>query len=89
AALTSGQIRAAGLDVFECEPPRSGIEQLPNVTLAPHSLAWTSEMSRGNGNSCVRAVIDVVSGRVPDYVVNRGVLSLPAFVERLQRWAGR
>lgn len=83
AALRSGGIRAAGLDVFVEEPPTSGIETLPNVTLAPHSLAWTSEMSSGNGNSCVDAILAVAAGREPRFVVNRDVLAEAAFRERL------
>lgn len=84
AALESGTIRAAGLDVFEEEPQTSGIERLTNVTLAPHSLAWTAEMSRGNGESCVQAVLDMASGRIPQFVVNRAVFEEPMFTTRLE-----
>ncbi|GAA1390295.1 2-hydroxyacid dehydrogenase [Luteococcus peritonei] len=83
AALTDGTIRAAGLDVFEEEPQTSGIEQLDNVTLAPHSLAWTSEMSLGNGNSCIDAILAVSTGQEPSFVVNREVLTEAAFTRRL------
>ena len=83
-ALTSGGIRAAGLDVFESEPQTSGIERLPNVTLAPHSIAWTSEMSLGNGNSCIDALLAVAAGQAPRFVVNRDVLTQPAFEQRLK-----
>ena len=85
-ALTSGGIRAAGLDVFESEPQTSGIERLPNVTLAPHSIAWTSEMSLGNGNSCIDALLAVAAGQAPRFVVNRDVLTQPAFEQRLKEW---
>lgn len=87
AALESGGIRAAGLDVFEDEPQTSGIEKLPNVTLAPHSIAWTSEMSLGNGNSCIDSLLAVAGGRAPTFVVNRDVLDAPAFVNRLKEWS--
>ena len=83
-ALRTGGIRAAGLDVFEEEPVTSGIETLDNVTLAPHCLAWTSEMSRGNGNSCIDAILAVASGRPPTYVVNRDVLGRAGFIARLE-----
>lgn len=83
----AGGIRAAGLDVFEDEPQTSGIEHLPNVTLAPHSIAWTSEMSLGNGNSCIDALLAVANGEPPRFVVNRDVLGEPAFTTRLKEWA--
>lgn len=84
-ALRNGTIRAAGLDMFEDEPPTSGIEQLPNVTLAPHSIAWTSEMSSGNGNSCIDAILAVRDGHDPKFVVNRDVLAKPSFRDRLSK----
>ncbi|KPI18386.1 Phosphoglycerate dehydrogenase [Actinobacteria bacterium OK074] len=90
-ALRTGGIRAAGLDVFEREPLAAGhpLLSLDNVTLSPHALAWTDEMSTGNGGSAVRAVLEVAAGRVPPYVVNREVLDSAQLAIRLGRLAAR
>jgi phosphoglycerate dehydrogenase-like enzyme len=90
-ALRRRRIRAAGLDVFETEPPAPGhpLLALDNVILSPHALAWTDEMSAGNGGSAVRAVLDVAAGRVPRFVVNRAVVDEPRLVDRLGSWAAR
>ncbi len=84
-ALQNGTIAAAGLDVFEDEPVDNELLALDNVTLSPHCLAWTDEMSMGNGSSCVRAIIDVASGVAPQFIVNRAVADSALFKERLSR----
>ncbi|KOG42415.1 NAD(P)-dependent oxidoreductase [Streptomyces resistomycificus] len=84
-ALRAGRIRGAGLDVFETEPPApdNPLLSMDNVVLSPHSLAWTDEMSAGNGGSAVRAILDVSSGRLPRFVVNRDVFGHGYLSERL------
>lgn len=90
-ALRDGRIRGAGLDVFETEPPdpANPLLRMDNVVLSPHSLAWTDEMSAGNGGSAVRAILDVVAGRAPRFVVNRDVLDHPGLSARLAELAAR
>lgn len=89
AALQEGRLRAAGLDVFEQEPldPASPLRTMDNVLLAPHCIGWTDEMSRGNGGSAVRAILDAQDGRVPAFVVNRDVLDAPPWAARVARMA--
>ncbi|WP_104175270.1 D-isomer specific 2-hydroxyacid dehydrogenase family protein [Arthrobacter sp. Y81] len=87
-ALASGSIAAAGLDVFETEPVTNELVGMDNVTLSPHCLSWTDEMSLGNGSSCVRAIVAVANGRTPDFVINREVLETAAFNDRLGLRAG-
>lgn len=43
AALMSGSIAGAGLDVFEKEPVTNELLGMDNVTLSPHCLSWTDE----------------------------------------------
>lgn len=88
AALVSGRIAGAGLDVFEEEPVTNALLGLHNVTLSPHCLSWTDEMSLGNGGSCVRAIVDVANGRTPKFVINREVLESAVFRDRLSLRAG-
>jgi D-3-phosphoglycerate dehydrogenase len=74
--LRERRIQGAGLDVFEEEPvdPSEPLLTFDNVIVTPHGICWTDECFLGNGRSACEAVLDVASGRVPRYVVNRAAL---------------
>jgi D-3-phosphoglycerate dehydrogenase len=87
--LQARRIAGAALDVFETEPidPADPLLALDNVILAPHAIAWTDELFRGNGAAAVHSILDVASGRVPADVVNREVLNTPTMSRKLARFA--
>lgn len=83
--LRAGRIAGAGLDVLEKEPPDPDdpILALDNVILTPHALCWTDQCFAGNGAADVRAVLDVVDGRVPRGIVNREIVEDPVWRGKL------
>jgi len=66
AALRSGQIRHAGLDVFHAEPltPDHPLARMQNVTLSAHAAFRTLEASQ----TLLRRAIDIVRGIVSGQV---------------------
>ena len=90
-ALTDGQIRGAGLDALDPEPidPHDPLLELDNVILTPHSIGITDEMMRGCSEGCVEAVLAVMRGEVPDFVINRDVLDRPALRTKLESFQAR
>ncbi|MCW3474478.1 hydroxyacid dehydrogenase [Limobrevibacterium gyesilva] len=77
AALTSGDIAGAGLDVFAQEPivPENTLPHLPNVITAPHMAGVTQESLDRMAVASVRNILGVFDGRVErDNVVNKEVL---------------
>ena len=72
AALQSGKVAAAGLDVFYNEPPEgSPLIGLPNVTHTPHLGASSKEAQAAVGIQIVEQVLKVLNGETPDYWVNK------------------
>jgi D-3-phosphoglycerate dehydrogenase len=73
AALATGQIAGAGLDVFDTEPLPDNHPLLAmgdKVVLAPH-LAWfTRQAAAAQSRQAADAVLDVLAGRTPRSVVN-------------------
>ena len=72
AALKSGQVAAAGLDVYEEEPLPADHElrRLPNVTLTPHLGASTAEAQESVGIEIAVAIADALGGGVIRNAVN-------------------
>lgn len=76
-ALTSGGLRAAGLDVTREEPPAPDLPllQLDNVIHSPHIAGVTQEAFRAMGLQAVKNCFDAIDGRFdPYYLVNPEVL---------------
>ncbi|MFA5057531.1 MAG: phosphoglycerate dehydrogenase [Opitutaceae bacterium] len=72
AALKSGHVGAAGLDVYEDEPLAADHElrRLPNVTLTPHLGASTAEAQESVGIEIAEAIADALRGGVIRNAVN-------------------
>jgi D-3-phosphoglycerate dehydrogenase len=74
AALTSGQLAGAGLDVRVSEPPtEQRFEALKNVVLTSHVAGSTYASQALTGVMVVDAVLKSASGEVPHGIVNADV----------------
>ena len=86
-ALQNRRIQGAGLDVFEQEPISDDdpLLSLDNVIVTPHSICWTDECFEGNAKSACASIINVASGKMPSYIVNREVIDSPKLQQKLAR----
>jgi glyoxylate reductase len=74
-ALKSGEIRAAGLDVFEKEPEiHSGLLELENAVLIPHLGSATQETRGKMAEMAAANIVACLTGQAPPNCVNPEVL---------------
>ncbi|SDR63893.1 D-3-phosphoglycerate dehydrogenase [Rhizobiales bacterium GAS113] len=74
AALTEGRVAAAGLDVFDDEPPAKHHPLLAfeQVLLTPHIAGLTQQAAERMAVSSVQNVLDFFAGRLaPNLIVNK------------------
>jgi len=72
AALTSGKLAAAAIDVYEQEPvkPDNPLLKLDNIICTPHTAAETYESYTAVSLTTAQAIIDVFNGVVPQNLLN-------------------
>jgi phosphoglycerate dehydrogenase-like enzyme len=82
-ALRDGQIAAAGLDVFEREPPapEDPILSLPNVLLSGHVSSFTELGLRRTGEAVLANLRELLAGRLPASCLNPEAWTRPTAPE--------
>ena len=78
-ALCNGEIAGAGLDVLETEPPNQSEEllKLNNVVFTPHAAFVSKDAILELEVTAARCVAQVLTGQLPESVVNPSVLEQP------------
>jgi D-3-phosphoglycerate dehydrogenase len=76
-ALKTGIIAGAAIDVYDPEPPLKDnpLFELDNIILSPHSAALTEECVIRMATGAAEGVVDVLTGRRPQFIVNPEVLN--------------
>ncbi len=76
AALQSGTIAGAGLDVFEHEPMAADnpLRSMDNVVLTPHTAHYSDRSRATVARRVAESAAHVLTGHWPRFVANKGVL---------------
>lgn len=78
AALQSGHVGAAGIDVFDQEPPNPGapLSACDNALLSPHIAGLTEECGERMAIASIRNALDYLDGTIaPQLIVNHEALN--------------
>jgi len=77
ADLLDAGIAAAGLDVFDPEPPQpdNPLFKLDNVVLTPHTASYADQTMAMQRRRVGRDALAVCRGGLPDFVANPEVLT--------------
>ena len=88
AALKSGHLAAAGMDVWEDEPPPSThpLMKFDNVVVSPHTAGGTGEARENMSRFAAEQVLEILDGKKPPRLINPEVW--PAYRERFARIMG-
>jgi D-3-phosphoglycerate dehydrogenase len=88
AAIQSGHLAGAGLDVWEAEPPPLDhpLLQLPNVIATFHTAGVTTEARRNVAAWAAEQIVGVLKGERPPRLINPEVW--PAYAARFERIFG-
>ena len=76
AALESGRLAGAGLDVLESEPPDPAdvLRRIESVTLTPHAAFDSEDAVHAVATRAAHHAVAVLAGEVPETIVNPEVL---------------
>jgi D-3-phosphoglycerate dehydrogenase / 2-oxoglutarate reductase len=77
AALQSGLLGGAAIDVYDPEPPlpTNPLLRMDNVIVTPHFCAMTEESLRNMGIAVAQGIVDVLADRLPQFLVDPGMWS--------------
>ena len=87
-ALVGGEIKAAGVDVWDPEPPEPDhpLLSLDNVIASPHTAGLTFASRERLGQWAAAQLIDVLNGKRPPRLINPDAWAL--FEERYEKLLG-
>ena len=79
-ALRDGVIGGAALDAFVQEPlpAEHPFRGCPNLLMTPHLASFARETGERVSNTAAQAIVDLMQGRKPQFVVDPGVFQSPA-----------
>jgi len=83
--LQEGRIAGAALDAFVVEPLPADhpLRKAPNALLTPHLASFARETGERVSAAAAQAIVDLMNGRRPQFVVAPEVLSSPSLRARL------